>query len=70
MCRNTTAGKPGYLHLKFWWADTTKHKCAVLEETTNHYLIRFEDKSIFGRYVTGVVRWVPKFAVTFVEEKT
>lgn len=62
-------GRAAVLHLDSW-AGRTTHKVAVLGESDKHYKIRWEDDSVFGKFVRGVVRYVPKYCVTIDKEKS
>lgn len=60
------SGQPALLHLDSW-AGRTSHSVTILRETNKHYLIRWDDDSVFGRFIRGTVRKVPKFCITFKE---
>lgn len=51
------------------WVGRTSHKVAILEDRTHQYLVRWDDLSVFGRFIRGTVRKVPKSCVIIKKEK-
>jgi DNA-binding NtrC family response regulator len=57
------------LHLNSW-AGRSRHRVVVIGETAKRYRIRYEDTPALQRWQTGEVYLVPKYAITFEEQKS
>lgn len=51
------------------WVGRTSHKVTILEDRIHQYLVRWDDLSVFGRFIHGTVRKVPKSCVIIKKEK-